>query len=147
MPQRDARLSDYDYDLPPERIAQEPARPRDASRLLVLDRRTGAVAHHRFRELPDLLAAGDLVVLNETRVIPAAFTARRASGARIEGCYLRTLDGGEWEVMLKGRGRIRPGETLILVGPRGRDRARRRHPQGLGIRNQIKRKERRHVLA
>jgi len=121
MPQTDASLSDFDYQLPTDRIAQEPARPRDASRLLVLDRGTGAVAHRRFGELPDLLAPGDLVVLNEARVIPAAFTARRASGARIEGCFLRALEGGEWEVLLKGR--VRPRETLGLVDAAGDVRA------------------------
>jgi S-adenosylmethionine:tRNA ribosyltransferase-isomerase len=119
----EANLSDFDYQLPPGRIAQEPARPRDAARLLVLDRRTGAVAHRRFGELPDLLAPGDLVVLNEARVIPAAFTARRSSGARIEGCFLRALEGGEWEVLLKGRGRLRPRETLGLVDAAGDVRA------------------------
>jgi len=121
MPQTDASLSDFDYQLPTDRIAQEPVRPRDASRLLVLDRGTGAVAHRRFGELPDLLAPGDLVVLNEARVIPAAFTARRASGARIEGCFLRALEGGEWEVLLKGR--VRPRETLGLVDAAGDVRA------------------------
>ena len=119
----EANLSDFDYDLPPDRIAQQPARPRDAARLLVLDRRTGEVAHRRFGELPDLLAPDDLVVLNEARVIPAAFTARRASGARIEGCFLRVLESGEWEVLLKGRGRIRPRETLGLVDAAGNVRA------------------------
>ena len=121
MPDAEARLSDFDYDLPPDRIAQEPVRPRDASCLLVLDRRTGRVAHHRFRDLPDLLRTGDLVVLNDTRVIPAAFTARRATGSRIEGCFLRLLAGGTWEVLLAGRGRIREGETLALLGADGRE--------------------------
>jgi len=111
----DLEISDFDYDLPPDRIAQSPARPRDASRLLVLDRLSGAVAHHGFHELPELLAPGDLVVLNDTRVLPAAFTACRASGSRIEGCFLRSLDGGLWEVLLAGRGRIRLGETLALT--------------------------------
>jgi len=119
----EANLSDFDYQLPPDRIAQEPARPRDAARLLVLDRGTGAVAHRRFGELSDLLRPDDLVVLNEARVIPAAFTARRASGARIEGCFLRALEGGEWEVLLKGRGRLRPRETLGLVDAAGDVRA------------------------
>ncbi len=121
MPDAEARLSDFDYDLPPDRVAQEPVRPRDASRLLVLDRRTGGVVHRRFRDLPDLLRAGDLVVLNDTRVIPAAFTARRATGSRIEGCFLRLLAGGVWEVLLAGRGRIREGERLALLGADGRD--------------------------
>jgi len=116
-------LSDFDYDLPPDRVAQEPARPRDASRLLVLDRRTGATSHHRFRELPDLLAPTDLVVVNDTRVIPAAFTARRKTGARVEGCFLRVLEGGEWEVLLAGRGRLRWGEMLRVVDETGRSRS------------------------
>jgi S-adenosylmethionine:tRNA ribosyltransferase-isomerase len=113
-------LSAYDYDLPPERIAQHPARPRDASRLMVLDRATGAVAHRRFRDLPDLLRPDDLLVVNDTRVLPAALTARRATGARIEGCFLRVLDSGLWEVLLAGRGRIRPGENLTLVDAQAR---------------------------
>ncbi len=120
----DLRLSDFDYTLPPEAIAQEPARPRDASRLLVLDRRTGATAHHRFRDLPRLLRPGDLLVLNDTRVVPARFTARRATGGRIEGCFLRALADGRWEVLLAGRGRLRPGETLRVVDRRDRTRAR-----------------------
>jgi len=121
MPDAEARLSDFDYDLPPDRIAQEPAQPRDASRLLVLDRRTGGLDHRRFHELPDLLCQGDLLVLNDTRVIPAAFTARRATGSRIEGCFLRFLPGDVWEVMLAGRGRIREGETLALADVEGRE--------------------------
>jgi len=116
-------LSDFDYALPPDRIAQEPARPRDASRLLVLDRASGAVAHHRFHELPDLLAPGDLMVVNDTRVIPAAFTAARATGARIEGCFLRADEAGRWEVLLAGRGRLRAGETLTLLDDAGAARA------------------------
>ena len=116
-------ISDFDYDLPPDRIAQEPARPRDASRLLVLDRLSGAVTHHRFHELPELLAPGDLLVLNDTRVLPAAFTARRAGGARIEGCFLRVLESGLWEVLLAGRGRIRQGEALALADAAGAHQA------------------------
>jgi S-adenosylmethionine:tRNA ribosyltransferase-isomerase len=111
------RLSQFDYELPAARVAQEPARPRDSSRLMVLRRAGGAVAHHLFHELPDLLSPGDLVVLNDARVIPAAFTARRATGARVEGVFLRVLDGGLWEVLLSGRGRLKVGETIALVGP------------------------------
>jgi S-adenosylmethionine:tRNA ribosyltransferase-isomerase len=119
MPETELKTSDFDYDLPPDLIAQAPARPRDASRLLVLDRRTGATSHHTFHELPDLLAPGDLLVANDTRVIPAAFTARRATGSRIEGCFLRVLDNGLWEVLLAGRGRLRQGQTLALVDAAG----------------------------
>jgi len=141
MPDAEAKLSDFDYDLPPDLIAQAPAVPRDASRLLVLDRGADRLEHRRFRDLPDLLRAGDLLVLNDTRVIPAAFTARRASGSRIEGCFLRVVEEGPqekatppspcplpqgereqrntWEVLLAGRGRIRAGETLHLLNPAG----------------------------
>ena len=109
------RVADFDYDLPAEAIAQAPARPRDASRLMVLDRGTGDVGHHRFRDLPDLLRPDDLLVLNDTRVIAAALTARRATGGRIKGCFLRPLADGAWEVLLSGRGRLRQGETLTVV--------------------------------
>ena len=120
----DLLLSQFGYELPPDLIAQEPARPRDASRLMVLDRESGAIAHRRFHELPELLGPRDLLVLNDTRVIPAAFTARRATGACIEGIFLRVLDGGLWEVLLAGRGRLKMGETLSLVDLRGADAAR-----------------------
>jgi len=123
VPDADLKISDFDYDLPPERIAQSPARPRDSSRLMVLDRQAGALAHHRFYELPDLLRADDLVVVNDTRVIPAAFTARRAGGARIEGIFLRVLEGGLWEVLLQGRGRLREGQAVALVDAAGAERA------------------------
>ena len=123
MPDADLKISDFDYELPPDRIAQSPARPRDASRLLVLDRRTGAVAHRRFRDLPDLLRPTDLLVVNDTRVIPAALAARRASGARVDGLFLRVLAGGLWQVLLTGRGRLREGQSLALVDAAGAERA------------------------
>ena len=96
----DLRTSDFDYDLPGELIAQEPVRPRDRCRLMVLDRATGRRSHHVFADLPELLAGGDLLVVNDTRVIPARFACRRPSGGRIEGLFLRAPAPGEWEVML-----------------------------------------------
>ncbi len=110
------RASDFDYDLPAERIAQEPVCPRDRCRLMVLDRRTGRRSHHVFAELPELLARGDVLVVNDTRVIPARFLCRRRSGGRIQGLFLRELSPGQWEVMLKAAGRCRRGEELILAG-------------------------------
>ena len=77
-------LGDYTYDLPPELIAQRPLASRDDSRLLVVDRTRGRVSHHGFRELPGLLSAGDLLVLNDTRVVPARVWARKESGGRVE---------------------------------------------------------------
>jgi S-adenosylmethionine:tRNA ribosyltransferase-isomerase len=106
--------SELAYELPAELIAQRPCVPRDAARLMVLDRRTGRTAHHHVRELPDLLRAGDCLVLNRTRVVPAKFGARRATGGRVEGLFLREIAVGVWSVLLGSRGRLRLGETLRL---------------------------------
>ena len=75
-------LSDFDYDLPEHFIAQTPIEPRDASRLMVLDRQTGAIEHRIFHDLPDLLTPQDVLVLNDTRVIPARLRAHKANGRR-----------------------------------------------------------------
>jgi len=104
-----------DYELPPERIAQEPAAQRDASRLLVLKRIDGSLTDVRFTDLPGFLKPGDLLVLNDTRVIPARFMLRRATGGRVEGLYLAERQPGIWEVLLKGAGRLRIGETLAFA--------------------------------
>ncbi len=108
--------SDFDYDLPGQLIAQEPAHPRDSSRLMVLDRRSGRRGHHVFTDLPGLLRPGDLLVVNDTRVVAARFACRRATGGRIEGLLLRERSIGTWEVMLKGAGRCRLGEELTVCG-------------------------------
>lgn len=109
--------NDFDYVLDPELIAQEPAAQRDQSRLMVL-RRPGQVSHHVFADLPSLLRPGDLLVLNDTRVVPARFFCRRRTGGRIEGLFLHCPQVGQWEVLLRNAGRCRPGETINLVGPR-----------------------------
>ncbi|MFP3937597.1 MAG: tRNA preQ1(34) S-adenosylmethionine ribosyltransferase-isomerase QueA [Phycisphaerae bacterium] len=109
-------LSDFDYPLEEELIAQQPTEPRDSSRLMVLDRRTGYSDHRIFRELPELLRAGDVLVFNDTRVIPAKFVCRRSTGGRIEGLFLREVRPGQWEVLLRGARRCREGEALSLVG-------------------------------
>ena len=99
---KSVKTSHFDYELPQSLIAQTPIEPRDASRLMVLDRRTGGRSHHLFAELPDLLGRGDVVVLNDTRVVPAKFECRRTTGGRVEGLFLRELSPGRWEVLLKG---------------------------------------------
>jgi len=109
----------FDYHLPVEAIAQRPADRRDRSRLMTLNRAAGAIDHHRFDELPKLLRPGDLLVLNDTRVIPARLVMRRRTGSRIEGLFLRGLDDGRWEMMLRGRGRIKEGESLEIEGAEG----------------------------
>lgn len=102
------------YDLPPELIAQVPCDPRDAARLLVLHRETGEIEHRVFRDLPELLLPNDCLVLNTTRVLPAKFVAHRATGGRVPGLFVRESATGRWEVMLRGAGRLRPGERLGL---------------------------------
>ena len=101
-----------DYHLPQDLIAQQPAEQRHQSRLLHVSRSTGAIEHHQFDELPTLLRPGDLLVLNDTRVVPARIDLQRATGGEIEGLFLQALDDGRWKVMLRGRGRIKPGELL-----------------------------------
>ncbi|HMM27018.1 MAG TPA: tRNA preQ1(34) S-adenosylmethionine ribosyltransferase-isomerase QueA [Aggregatilineaceae bacterium] len=112
------RLSDFDYDLPPERIAQHPVEPRDASRLLVLHRDTGAIEHRMFRDLSEYLRPGDVLVLNQTRVIPARLPARKLpSGGAAEILLLRQLGERRWLVVVGGK-RIGHG-TQLEVGRAG----------------------------
>ena len=110
------RVDELDYDLPEERIATQPASPRDAARLMVADRATGRADDHHVRDLPalGLLRAGDLLVLNETRVLPARLVGERcATGGRVTGLYLAS-EGDLWQVMLEARGRLEPGEAIDL---------------------------------
>lgn len=108
-----------DYQLPPELIAQEPCSQRDRSRLLVADRSSGSLRHQHFRDLPDLLAPGDVLVLNDTRVVPARLLGRRAqTGGRWEGLFLRSTPEGNWELLSQTRGRLLPGEIIeVEPGP------------------------------
>ena len=107
---------DFNYPLDPGRIAQHPAGRRDQARLMVLRRGGGPRGHHVFAELPRLLRPGDLLVLNDTRVLPARFSCTRATGGRVEGLFLREPAAGQWEVLLKNASRCRPGEVLALAG-------------------------------
>ena len=107
------RTSDFDYHLPADRIAQQ-ALPRGESRLLVLHRGSGVVEHHVIQDLPSLLGPGDLVLINDTRVIPARLWARRPTGRRFELLLLTAVDGTRWEALLRPSGRARQGEHLVL---------------------------------
>ncbi|NLX09722.1 MAG: tRNA preQ1(34) S-adenosylmethionine ribosyltransferase-isomerase QueA [Chloroflexi bacterium] len=108
-------LSDFDYDLPPDHIAQTPVEPRDASRLLVLHRDSGALEHRTFRDLPEYLNSGDVLVLNQTRVIPARLPAQKVpTGGAAEILLLRQLDATRWLAIVGGR-RIQVG-TRLAVG-------------------------------
>ncbi|TWT37455.1 S-adenosylmethionine:tRNA ribosyltransferase-isomerase [Posidoniimonas corsicana] len=111
----------FDFDLPRELIAQQPLRNRADARLMVVDRRRQAVSHHHVRDLPDLLAAGDRLVLNNTRVVPAQLTGRRAAtGGRWQGLYLNSTDEGHWRIVCKTRGRLEEGESVVLEDREGR---------------------------
>lgn len=113
------KTSDFDYDLPPEFIAQTPAEPRDTSRLMVLDRATGQLTHAIFRDLGQFLNPGDLLVLNETRVIPARLFGRKSTGGRLEILLLRRVDEVTWETLVGGKG-MGVGKRLHLDdGPAG----------------------------
>ncbi len=108
-------LSDFDYHLPEALIAQHPADPRDSSRLMTLDRRTGEISHRIFRDITSLLQPGDVLVLNDTRVIPARLHARkRETGGVVELLLLRRLDDRRWEALIGGRG-VRLGTQLDLT--------------------------------
>jgi S-adenosylmethionine:tRNA ribosyltransferase-isomerase len=107
------RTADFDFELPQERIAQVPA-PRGGARLLVVDRDTGRVHHRMIRDLPGLLDARDLVVLNDTKVIPARLYASRPSGRRFELLLLRALDERRWQALLRPSARAKAGERLEL---------------------------------
>ena len=113
------KTSDFDFDLPAELIAQAPLAQRDRSRLLVLDRAAGALGHHHFNALPELLSPGDLLVVNNTRVIPARFFAHRETGGKLEGLFLQEHEGGAWSILLKGANRCKPGQRLSLMGDEG----------------------------
>lgn len=108
------RTSELQYELPGELIAQKPADRRDASRLLVLDRSTGGLRHDVFTSLPRLLPAGSLLVMNDTKVLPARLYMARRSGGRVEGLFLQEVEGGAWEIMLTGSGRLKTGEELEI---------------------------------
>lgn len=114
----DVRL--FDYDLPTEFIAQTPVSPRDASRLLVLRRHDGSVSHAHFRDLPDFLEPQDLVVTNDTRVIPAQLRARKDTGGRADVTLLHPLnaDLDQWACLIRGF-HIRAGRKLFLQSPDG----------------------------
>jgi S-adenosylmethionine:tRNA ribosyltransferase-isomerase len=108
------RTDEFDYDLPPELIAQTPLEPRDASRLMVVDRASGAIAHRHFRDLLDYLGPGDALVANDSRVIPARLLGRKATGGRVEVLLLKRLGERRWEALVGGK-RVRVGTELHIA--------------------------------
>lgn len=111
------KTSDFDYHLPDDMIAQTPVEPRDSSRLLVLDRKTGEVTHRIFRDIGDYLNPGDLLVLNQTRVIPARLYAHKSTGGRVEILLLKREDPLTWECLVGGKGLSAGKRLLVENGP------------------------------
>ncbi len=108
-----------DYELPASAIARFPAEPRDHSRLLVFWRSSGEVRHAHFHQLPELLRADDLLIANDSQVLPAKLTLARSSGRKFQGLFLEELSAGTWRVMLRSDGQLTVGEELILRGGQG----------------------------
>ncbi len=112
------KTSDFDYNLPQGLIAQEPLEDRDTSRLLVLKRKSGTLEHRRFYELSDYLRAGDVLVMNDSRVIPARLYGHKegGGGGRLEILLLRRHDSGGWEALLRPAKRVKPGIRIAIGG-------------------------------
>ena len=113
-------VSQYDYELPKELVAQAPLVVRSDARLMLADRQQNALSHHHVRDLPEILAPGDCLVLNDTRVVPARLVGHRTqTGGRWEGLFLDAAETGHWRVLSKTRGKLAPGETITLVNAEG----------------------------
>lgn len=110
------QINTLDYNLPEELIAQQAIEPRDHSKMLVLNRSDNSLADKHFFDLPEFLQEGDVLVLNDTKVIPARINFRKTTGGKIEGLFLREIKFGEWEVMLKGISKVKTGTKLTIAG-------------------------------
>ena len=113
--------SDFDYELPAELIAQQPPAERGQSRLLVLNRQTGAISHHEFSDVPSLLYPGDTIVVNDTRVFPARLIGRRLPGGGAAECFLVHPTEGDdtWSALVHPGQRLREGSQMVFEsGPR-----------------------------
>ena len=109
------RTDEFDYDLPPDLIAQTPAEPRDSSRLLVLDRDNGTTQHRTFDQLPDLLRPNDVLIINDSRVLPARLRGRRMdTGGTVEATLIRDLGADEWIALVRPGRRVRRGVQITF---------------------------------
>jgi len=106
-------VSEFDYHLPPDLIAQTPLEPRHASRLMVVNRQTGRISHHQFTGVVDLLEPGDILVANDSRVIPARLYGHKTTGGKVEILLLKQVDDLRWEVLVGGK-RLRPGVVVEI---------------------------------
>jgi S-adenosylmethionine:tRNA ribosyltransferase-isomerase len=144
------KLSDLDYSLPKEKIALFPTGDRPAAKLLCVDRASGVCSHKIFRDLPELLKPTDLLVLNNTKVLPVRLFGQRATGGKVEALLLKEFGKNVWETLLKPGGRIREGETIdfsldgtvllaeVIPKPEGDPGQRRIRFSGEGVKEKIK---------
>ncbi len=110
------RLSDFDYELPEALIAEYPPEKRPEARLMKISRKTGAIEHHRFHEIESLLRPGDVLVLNDTKVIPARLLGVRKTGGKIEALLLQEFEDGTWDALIKPSSRVSPGDKVCFEG-------------------------------
>lgn len=115
-----SELDQYDYELPKELIAQSPTVCRSDARLLVVNRARKSLEHKHIRDLPEILRKNDCLVINDTRVVPARLVGRRHNtGGHWEGLFLEASPNGLWRVLCKTRGKLRPGDTIVLLNATG----------------------------
>jgi len=110
------KLSDFDYELPRDLIAQHPARPRGSSRMLVLDRKTGGISHRRFKDFSSYIKKDDILVLNDTKVVNARLTGKRASGGKAEVFLVEKLGESRFKALIKPSARINEGDEITFGG-------------------------------
>ena len=115
------RIDDFDYRLPEELIAQKPAEKRDSSRLLVVHRDSNTTEHRHFYDILEYLKKGDVLVLNNSRVIPARIYGRKSTGARVEFLLIKRLEGDRWETMVRPGRRLKPGDTVYFGEREGQE--------------------------
>ena len=109
------KISDFDYYLPEELIAQKPADKRDGSRLLVVHRDTGEIEHRHFYDIIDYLKPGDCMVLNNSKVLPARlYGTKEKTGAKVEFLLIKRIEGDTWETMVRPGKRLKPGDSVIF---------------------------------
>lgn len=110
------RLEDFDYHLPKELIAKYPAEPRDSCRMMVIDRKTGEIHHRTFRDILEYLQPGELIVFNDSKVIPARLIGKKENGkAKVEVFLVRQVEEGVWQALIRNVRRLKPGQRITIA--------------------------------
>ena len=127
------KLTGYDFNIPKELIAQEPTLPRDTCRLLILDRKKKTIKQGVFSDVVDYFNEGDVLVLNDTKVIKARLLAHKQTGAKIEVLLLKSVGAGKWEALVNPSRRVRVGDMLLFKNSRIKAKVIDKTPAGLKI--------------